>query len=537
MAHRRVPRTAAAPHGALPPLHTVPPREGGAAALGETVAQALGRRARKQAAVPPAPPGRRAALSLGPSLLLAARKRAPWPTRKRAGAAWSQGPGRARLGPAAAEAWRRLRGWAQRAGWEASPVAPRQEALRARRRAPCPWGERWRVSATPHASPCLPPCKSRARLPPRGSHTPQRAAWRPRSLALGVDAEQGLPLSSRGAEGHPPDGVALGARLPGRLGPGGPPHPAPHLPRRRAQGQGSRDPCPALAPAQGSGLAALPAGWGRQRAQGAVQGDQPLALPAGRRGKVAAPPQARLGGLAGLLLGRVRPGFARRQGRTRARLQRQAAPTRRPRHATRQEAAARHRPRPEQAGRRARRRARRPARRPDVCSPTLRLPHGAVEARSWAWERRQQRASNQGPCGQTGLLTARRERRAHRLVVASRSPATGAARCRIRTRRRPGVGWPAEHGTESTRSVHARSGGLALRWMRRVVLRLQERPLALGVALLLERLRGMQAARVVEANGTAQRGLTPRRPEHEALFVALNFRPWAAPVGHTVLSL
>jgi hypothetical protein len=273
MAHRRVPRTAAAPHGALPPLHTVPPREGGAAALGETVAQALGRRARRQAAVPPAPPGRRAALSLGPALLLAARKRAPWPTRKRACAAWSQGPGLARLGPAAAEAWRRPRCWAQRAGGEASPVAPRQEALRARRRAPCPWGERWRVSATPPSSPCLPPCKSRARLPPRGSHTPQRAAWRPRSLALGVDAEQGLPLSSRGAEGHPPDGGALGARLPGRLGPGGPPHPAPHLPRRRAQGQGSRDTCPARAPAQGSGLAALPAGWGRQRAQGAVQGD------------------------------------------------------------------------------------------------------------------------------------------------------------------------------------------------------------------------------------------------------------------------
>ncbi len=35
------------------------------------------------------------------------------------------------------------------------------------------------------------------------------------------------------------------------------------------------------------------------------------------------------------------------------------------------------------------------------------------------------------------------------------------------------------------------------------LLRLQERPLALGVDLLLERLRGMQEALVVYANGAA----------------------------------
>jgi len=108
---------------------------------------------------------------------------------------------------------------------------------------------------------------------------------------------------------------------------------------------------------------------------------------------------------------------------------------------------------------------------------------------------------------------------------------------RISKSRRPGVWWPAYHWTDSKLSVHALYCFLALLLIRIVLLRLQERHLVLGVDFLLERLRGMQEALVVYANGAAQRVLTQRSPEQEELFVALNLRPLAEQLGNTVLDL
>jgi hypothetical protein len=130
-------------------------------------------------------------------------------------------------------------------------------------------------------------------------------------------------------------------------------------------------------------------------------------------------------------------------------------------------------------------------------SPTLQLHHGAVEALSWEWDRRKKRAITHGTFGTTVLLTDRRELSDPRLVVASRSQAKGEEMFRISTSRRPGWWWPASPWTESTLVVHALDCFLALLLMRIVGLRLQERHLALGVDLLLERLRGMQEALVV----------------------------------------
>ena len=123
------------------------------------------------------------------------------------------------------------------------------------------------------------------------------------------------------------------------------------------------------------------------------------------------------------------------------------------------------------------------------------------------------------------------------MVVAYRSQAKVEEMFRISKSRRPGVWWPAYHWTESKLSVHALSCFLALLLIRIVLLRLQERHVVLGVDFLLERLRGMQEALVVYANGAAQRVLTQRSPEQEELFVALNLRPLAEQLGNTVLDL
>src|SRR5205809_6589260 len=100
MEHIRVQRTAAAPQGAMPTLHTVQTREFGASALFYTVAQELGLLELINAYVPPAPPGRRTSLSVGHYLILAAINRAAWPKSKRAFAEWYQGTVLARLMPA-----------------------------------------------------------------------------------------------------------------------------------------------------------------------------------------------------------------------------------------------------------------------------------------------------------------------------------------------------------------------------------------------------------------------------------------------------
>ena len=83
--------------------------------------------------------------------------------------------------------------------------------------------------------------------------------------------------------------------------------------------------------------------------------------------------------------------------------------------------------------------------------------------------------------------------------------------------------------------MHALYCFLALLFIRIVLLRLHERNLAVGVDLLTERLRGIQEALVVYANGAAQRVITERSPEQEALFAALELGHLAAQWGNRLL--
>src|SRR5712692_4134410 len=504
----RVQRTASAPRGAMPTLHTVQTREFGASALFYAVAQELGLLELINAYVPPAPPGRRTSLSVGHYLLLAALNRATWPKSKRAFAEWYQSTVLARLVPAAAE-----------------------ELIRQR----FPLGERFLVYDTTNYYTFIHTFNSRPSLPQRGSNKQKRADLRQRSLALVVDEEQGLPLSSRCYEGNTPDVVALGASLEGMLGPFCPQHASPRLTLVLDKGNVSRDNFTALSKAHFSFLAAIPAGWVRQHSQGSLKAYQPLSLSDGRRVKVYAQPQARLLGIEGKLLVSFSPRFSRRQVRTLDLLQRKADQKLRTLQTTIQEAVARHRPRTAQAVRRAMDQALRQDRLKDFCSPTLHLHHGAVEALSWEWDRRKKRAIKHGTFGRTVLFTDRRELSFQRIVVAYRSQAKVEEMLRISKSRRPGVWWPAYHWTDSKLSVHALYCFLALLLIRIVLLRLHERHLAVGGDLLTERLRGIHEALVVYANGAAQRVITERSPEQEALFAALDLGHLAAQWGNRIL--
>jgi transposase len=521
---------------AAPPLRTVQTREFGASTLFYALAQDLGLIDLINAHVPPAPARRRTSLSVGHYLVLATINRTIWPNSKRAFAAWYAGTVLARLGPAAAEELSSQRFWDHMHLFEAHHFAPLQRELRTRIRERFPLGEQFFVYDTTNYYTFMHTFNSRPSLPQRDRHKQKRHDLRQLSLALVVDEERGLPLYYRCYEGHVTDVVALGARLSGLISQGLPPQAPARLTFILDQGNVSVDNFKALHKAQFSFLAAVPAGWGRALCQVALRAYQPLALAPGKRGKVYAQSDTRLGGIDGKLLVSFSPPFYRKQGRTLALLQPKADQQLHALRASIQDAVVRKRPRTEGAVRRALNQLVRHDRLNDFCSPTLQIDPGAVSDLHWAWDRRKKRQIKHRDLGKTVLFTDRQELSDHRMVVAYRNQAKVEDMCRSSKRRRPGLWGPAHHWTDSQLSVHALYCFLALLLSRIVLLRLQDRHLALGVSLLTERLRGIEEALIVYANGAAQRVITTRSPEQEELFVALDLRTLAEQLGNTVLN-
>ena len=229
------------------------------------------------------------------------------------------------------------------------------------------------------------------------------------------------------------------------------------------------------------------------------------------------------------------PSFDRKQGRTLDLLQHQAEQKLHALHASIQAAVARKQPRKEGAVRRERNQRVRHDRLHNFFSPTLQLDHGAVTALQGEWDRQKKRQLKHRDLGKTVLLTDRQDLSDQRMVVAYRNQATVEAMFRISKSRRPGLWWPAQPWTDSKLLVHALYCFVALLLIRLVLLRLQDRHLAIGVGLLTERLRGIEEALGVYANGAAQRVITERSPEQEELFVALDLRALAEQLGNTVL--
>src|SRR5437870_6025810 len=309
MEHIRVQRTAAAPQGAMPTLHTVQTREFGASALFYTVAQELGLLELINAYVPPAPPGRRTSLSVGHYLLLAALNRATWPKSKRAFAEWYQGTVLARVVPAAAEELSSQRFWDHMDVFQEAHFAPLQEALLATISQRFPLGERFLVYDTTNYYTFIHTFNSRPRLPQRGRNKQRRADLRQISLALVVDEQRGLPLYYRCYEGNTTDVVALGPSLAEMVGQFLPQQAAARLTLVLDKGNVSRDNFQALKQAHFSFIAAIPAGWVRRLYQVSLKEYQALALADGRRIKVYCRPQRKLGGTEGKLLVSCSPNF------------------------------------------------------------------------------------------------------------------------------------------------------------------------------------------------------------------------------------
>jgi transposase len=410
-----------------------------------------------------------------------------------------------------------------------------QRELLSRMHERLPLGAPFLVYDTTTYSPFIHPFNSRPSLPQRGKNTQTRADLRQLSLALVVDEERGLPLYSRCYEGHVTDGVALGASLQEMVGPCLPQTVSPRLTLVLEKGHVSRDNFKALTEAHFSFLAALPAGWVRRLSQVSLKEYHPLALPDGRRIKGYSQPKKRLADIQGHLLVSFSPTFYRQQVRTLDLLQRKATQRLLQLRGAIQQAVARHRPRTEKAVQGESAQLVRHDRLKECFAPTLALHQGRGQELRWQWERRKKRAIKHRDFGKTVLFTDRQELEPQRMVLASRSQAKAEEMFRISKSRRPGLGWPASHWTDSTLSGPALSCFLALLLIRIVWLRLHARNLSVGVDLLTERLRGIPEALVVYANGAAQRVITERSLEQEALFAALALGRLAAQLGNRVL--
>ncbi len=452
--------------------------------------------------VPPAPPRRRTSLSVGHYLVLAALNRVAWPKSKRAFAEWYQDTVLARLVPASRDELSSQRFWDQMNLFAPEHFAPIQRELLHRIQQRFCLGEQFLVYDTTNYYTFIHTFNSRPSLPQRGRNKQKRTDLRQISLALVVDEERGLPLYSRCYEGHVTEVVALSTSLQEMLGHFLSQSASARLTLVLDKGNVSRDNFKALLHAQVSFLAAIPAGWVRQLSQVSLKAYQPLTLPDGRRIKGYGQPNKQLGGILGKLLVSFSPRLYRSQVRTLDLLQRKAQQQLLQLHASIQQAVARKRPRTEKAVRQEVTQVVRLDRLKDFFSFTLRVDQGKVQELYWQWDRRKKRQIKHHDLGKTVLFTDRQELEPRRMVIAYRSQAKVEEMFRISTS----------------------------------LLRLQERNLSIGVELLTERLRGIQEALVIYANGAAQRVITARSPEQEELFLALHLRTLAEQWGNRVLN-
>jgi transposase len=168
-------------------------------------------------------------------------------------------------------------------------------------------------------------------------------------------------------------------------------------------------------------------------------------------------------------------------------------------------------------------------------SYTLTIDNGKVACLQWKWDSQKKIALKHCHYGKTILYTDRLDLGDDRIITAYRSQSKLEEVFRISKSRQPGLWWPAYHWTDSKLRVHALTCFLALVLLKIILLRLEEHHLSMGVETLIQRLRGIQEAKLIYANGACQRVISERTQQQAELFDALNLNELAQQLGNTVL--
>lgn len=169
-------------------------------------------------------------------------------------------------------------------------------------------------------------------------------------------------------------------------------------------------------------------------------------------------------------------------------------------------------------------------------SYTLTMDNGKVAGLQWKWDSQKKIALKHRHYGKTILYTDRMDLSDDRIVMAYRSQWKLEQLFRISKSRQPGLWWPAYHWTDSKLRVHALTCFLALVLLKTILLRLENCHLSMGVAVLIQRLRGIQEAKLIYVDGASQQVIAERTQQQEELFDALKLNELAQQLGNTVLN-
>lgn len=517
-----------------PELKRVQIKEFGASALLYSLADELGLVELINAYVPQ--PTRRTVLSVGHYLVIAAINRAICPKSKRAFSEWYNSTVLCRLIPATKEELSSQRFWDHMDMVEPTHIEMIQKGLLKKSCALFAIDKKFLIYDTTNYYTFISTFNARASLPQRGRNKQKRSDLRQISLAVVTDEQNGFPLYHSCYQGDLTDVMAFQPLLESMIRQfQTAKNEAPfHSTIILDKGNVSAENLKAIKKQSLSFITAIPANWMKELYNIPVKDYQPLSISDDTRVKAYCVENTPLNtklGIKGKAVIVFNPTFYRKQVRTLDMLQKKAE-------AKLQQLACSllEKKRTEKPVRNEIEKLLRHDKLKQFFLYTLTLDNGRVVRLQWKWDSQKKIALKHCHYGKTILYTDRLDLSDDRIVAAYRSQSKLEQVFRISKSRRPGLWWPAYHWTDSKLRVHALTCFLALVLLKIILLRLEEHHLSIGVETLIQRLRGIQEAKLIYVNGACQQVIVERTQQQEELFDALNLNELAQQLGNTVLN-
>jgi transposase len=530
----------------MPELKRVSVREFGASALLYSVACELGLTELIDAYVPQS--SNRTSLSVGQYLVIAAINRAIYPRSKRAISEWYPSSVLSRKIVATKEELSSQRFWDHMDMVELTHIDLIQKELLKRVRNLFALDESFLIYDTTNYYTFISTFNSRCCLAQRGRNKQKRADLRQISLALVTDEQNGFPLYHTCYEGNLTDVMSKMKAKPSSFL-------QPILVSLRVQfstesasieeakrvcptiildkGNVSKENLLAILNSSFSFIAAIPKNWVKNLYNIPLADFKPLSISETKRVKVYDAENSSLDnklGIKGKVLIVFSPTFYRKQARTMDLLQKKAEER-----LLNLAASFKKEKRTEKSVQTEIKNLLRHDYLKDFCQYHLTTEKGKVVSLQWKWDKKKKVAIKHFHYGKTVIYTNRRDIGDDRIVKAYRNQAKLEHVFRISKSRRPGLWWPAYHWTDSKIRVHALTCFLALVLLKVVSMRLEKDSISIGVENLIERLRQIQEAKIIYANGSTQQVIVERTEQQEELFRALKLDQLAKQMGNTLL--
>ncbi len=519
-----------------PELKRVQIKEFGASALLYSLANELGLVEIINAHVPQ--PTRHTALSVGDYLVIAAINRVICPKSKNAFAEWYNSTVLCRLIPATKEELSSQRFWDHMDMVESTHIEMIQKALLEKSCNLFAIDKKFLIYDTTNYYTFISTFNARASLPQRGRNKQKRSDLRQISLAVVTDEENGFPLYHSCYQGNLTDVMAFQPFLESMMRQfqtqDAKNEAAFHSTIILDKGNVSAENLKAIKKQSLSFITAIPANWMKKLYNIPLKDYQPLFVSDDTRVKAYCVENTPLNtklGIKGKAVIVFSPTFYCKQVRTLDMLQHKAE-------AKLQQLASSllEKRRTEKPVRSEIEKFLRHDRLKQFFSYTLTMDNGKVARLQWKWDSQNKIALKRRHYGKTILYTDRLDLSHDRIITAYRSQSKLEQVFRISKSRRPGLWWPAYHWTDSKLRVHALTCFLALVLLKIILLRLEKHHLSMGVEALIQRLRGIQEAKLIYVDGAAQQVIAERTQQQEELFDALNLNELAEQLGNTVLN-